>query len=221
MFITEKQLVKTLKANYNTICTWNSDRFKTKVLEEVNLGFGVADVVISKIKTNISSNARSLNYFDIIIYKIIESKGESSFEKIKEITRATDSTIRKSILKLMKNSYVSNRDSLFQISKKYKEVVVDSIAIEAKLKNWRRALDQAYRYKWFSSKSFVVLDSNHIQPALKNIIHFKKLNVGLAEIDNNVKVVIHFRPKKKSPIDNKMWMLLNEQIRSTLLRKQK
>lgn len=221
MFITEKQLVNKLKSNYHFMCNWDSEKFTTKISQEVDLGFGIADMVISKVRNDISTKNKSLNYFDITIYKIIESKGESSFEKIKEITRATDSTIRRSLLKLISNSYVSSQDSLFQISRKYKEILSESIAIEAKLKNWRRALEQAYRYKWFASKSFVVLDSAHINPALTNMKEFRRFNVGLAEINKAGEIVIHFRPIKNAPIDNKMWMLLNEQIRSTLFRKQK
>ena len=221
MFLTEKKLVTTLKANYASICHWNTEKFYTKVMEEVDLGFGVADLVISKIKTIPLNSTESLTYFDAVIYKIIETKKEVSFQKLKEITKADSTTINRSLNKLMRDSYINKKDSLISFRKFYKGITSDSIAIEAKLKNWKRALDQAFRYKWFAKKSIVVLDSHNIKPALQSIDHFKKLNVGLAEIDNSGKLKLHFNPTKNDPIDYKMWMLLNEILRKSLFRKKK
>lgn len=222
MFFSEKELVNTLKSNYELICNWDSCKYNTKISEEVNLGFGIADLVISKISSKQQLFDRtSLNYFDIIIYKIIETNQTISFDKIKEITRANDISIKKSLSKLMISCYINNEDSLFQFSKSYKNIVTDLIAIEAKLKNWKRALDQAFRYKWFAKKSFVVLDSINIKPALKNIQQFRKLNVGLAEINVKGTVLIHFRPIKNQPIDEKMWILFNEKVKKSLLGEEK
>jgi len=212
MFLTEKDLVKKLKSNYSIICNWNTTTYTTKLLEEVDLGFGVADLVISKMKPSQSSKEIYLNYFDITIYKIIESNPEISFEKIKHITKADSSTIKKSIEKLMLESYVKEMDTLYKLGRTYKNCLSDSIAIEAKLKNWKRALNQAYRYKWFASTSYVVLDEKRISGAVLNIDLFKKMNVGLACIDKKGNVSVLYKPKKEKPIDEKMQMLLNERV---------
>ena len=58
-----------------------------------------------------------------------------------------------------------------------------SYAYEAKLSNGPRALTQAFRYKALVNKSFVILDHDHIQPALSNADKFCKANVGLMSID--------------------------------------
>jgi DNA-binding MarR family transcriptional regulator len=221
MFLTEKQLVKTLRTNYFSICHWDTQKFSTTVLEEVDLGFGIADLVISKLRTNTSNATERLTYFDAIIYKIIESKKEISFQKLREITKADVTSINRSLNKLIKDSYINKNDSLITFRKTYQGITNDSIAIEAKLKNWKRALDQAFRYKWFAKKSFVVLDSVHIKPAIVHIDQFRKLNVGLAEINQSGKLHLHFNPAKKDPIDYKMWMLLNEVLRKSLFRKKK
>ncbi|MCF8448545.1 MAG: hypothetical protein K9G49_01635 [Taibaiella sp.] len=214
MFLTEKHLVSEIKDNYASMCNWDSNKFDTKVVEEVNLGFGVADLVISKIKPKEQfDHVDYLNYFDISIYKIIESSNSISFDELKNITRANDASIKRSLKKLMVSSYVNNEDSIFYIRKSYQKIVTDLIAIEAKLKNWRRALDQAYRYKWFAKKSFVVLDAYNIKPALFNLNQFKKLNIGLAEINTKGSVIIHFNPRKCTPIDDKMLILFNEEIK--------
>lgn len=212
MFSTEKDLVNKLKNNYSIICNWDTSTYTTKLLEEVDLGFGVADLVISKMKPSQNSKQTYLTYFDITIYKIIESNPEISFEKIKHITKADSSTIKKSIEKLMLESYVKEMDTLYKLGRTYKNCLTDSIAIEAKLKNWKRALNQAYRYKWFASTSYVVLDEKRISGAVLNIDLFKKMNVGLACIDKKGNVSVLFKPKKEKPIDEKMQMLLNEKV---------
>lgn len=218
MFITEQELVDTLKLNYNNICNWNTARFQTNIMEEVNLGFGVADLVIYKVQTNTAANPpkASLNYFDLTIYKIIESGDQITIDKIREITKANQATIKKSINKLILESYVKKVDAIYNIRRNYKAVSNSSIAIEAKLKNWKRALNQAFRYKWFATYSYVVLDSNNISAAIKNIDSFRKFNVGLAEINQSGVLMIHFKPSKQKPIDEKMFMLLNEQIKQCL-----
>ncbi len=221
MFSSEKDLVLKLKSNYSIICNWDINTYTTKLLEEVDLGFGVADLVISKIKTSKNRKQTYLNYFDLTIYKIIESNPEISFEKIRDITKADSSTIKKSIEKLMLESYVKEMDTLYKLSRTYKNYLLDSIAIEAKLKNWKRALNQAYRYKWFASTSYVVLDEKHISGAVLNIDLFKKMNVGLACINKKGNVSILFKPKKEKPIDIKMQMLLNETVLINYLDKRK
>jgi hypothetical protein len=218
MFATEKQLVDKLKLNFNSFCDWNTEKFDTNILEEVNLGFGIADLVISRVTMEEVQSA-NLNYFDILIYKIIESNEQVSFQKIKEITKATENQIKKSLKKLLLDSYIKEQDTFFNIRDSYKSITSKTIAIEAKIKNWKRALNQAFRYKWFASQSYVVLDSKYANSAISNIAEFKKINVGLAEINIKGELTIHHKPKSEKPIDDKMFMLLNEQIKQYLLSK--
>lgn len=219
MFATERQLVIKLKNNFYPICNWAINKVNTQILEEVDLGYGIADLVITKVKKE-KVTKNSLGYFDILVYKIIESGINVSFEKIKEITKTSESTIKKSLKKLILDCYINQHDECYQFRKSYDLIASDTIAIEAKLKNWKRALNQAYRYKWFASQSYVVLDNKFINPALSNIDEFKKYNVGLAEINNKGILTIHHRPTSEKPIDDKMFILLNERIRINLPGKQ-
>lgn len=74
-----------------------------------------------------------------------------------------------------------------------------SIAFEMKLRNWKRALKQAYRYKSFSEYSYVLMDNECIDPALKQIDLFKKSNIGLLGIDNKGTIYRYFIPQKDLP----------------------
>lgn len=57
-------------------------------------------------------------------------------------------------------------------------------AFETKLKNWRKAFQQAYRYSYFADISCIVIPPQSARPALSNINLFKMCNVGLWLFDD-------------------------------------
>lgn len=81
-------------------------------------------------------------------------------------------------------------------------------AFEFKLSNWRRALMQASRYKFFANVSIVVLPIEKCGLPLKYLNTFKKVHVGLWGFDENSnRIVTHFTPKPNKPIDSRYQLL--------------
>jgi hypothetical protein len=72
-------------------------------------------------------------------------------------------------------------------------------AFELKLRNWRRALAQAYRYRSFANRSYVVIDSEFVQPAVARIALFQSANVGLMSFDVSGAIEVHFEPAYDRP----------------------
>lgn len=56
-------------------------------------------------------------------------------------------------------------------------------AVELKLRNWRRALHQAFRMQRSVDYSWVVLDLARAEPARRSVGEFQELGVGLATLD--------------------------------------
>jgi len=83
------------------------------------------------------------------------------------------------------------------VKKKNKKPI--SFAFEAKLCNWNRALEQAFRYKAFANKSYVIMDHDKIKPALCNSEKFSRANIGLLSIDDSGKVHTHYKPHLELP----------------------
>ncbi len=52
-------------------------------------------------------------------------------------------------------------------------------AFEMKLKDWRRALSQAYRYSYFSDRAIVVLPTDVANRAAVHLDTFRRLGIGL------------------------------------------
>lgn len=210
-FQAETDLVETLKASIKEIF----HRSRVKIFEEVSLGYGIADIVVSEIcfDFNKSKELKSLDIHDINVFVIIQESGTISLSDVIELTRCNKRIILKSISNLINRGYIEEQNGVFQMSRNYELSFVKNFAIEAKLKDWKRALKQAYRYKWFAEYSFVVLDEYYSKPALRNIAIFEKYNVGLASVSVDGKLTRHFNPTPKPPLDLKMQMLFSEKIK--------
>lgn len=186
-----------------------------EIFLEVSLGYGIADVVLTRMTKPIEklrTPKLMLNNCDINIYNLIKKSENISFDMIREITRISNGKISNSLDKLITNKYILAEDYSFSIDSEYELPFIENFAIEAKLKDWKRALKQAYRYRWFAEYSFVVLDDHYASPAIKNIDQFKKYNIGLATLNKEGKIKRYYSPKRQIPFDPKMQILLSEKI---------
>ncbi len=106
------------------------------------------------------------------------------------------------------NSYFKEYQGLFGIpdfvfySKDDNEVSI--ISFELKLKDWKRAAKQAFRYKSFSNISYVVLSSKSVNAALNNIELFAKYNIGLAKFNTESEFQILFKPESSRPFSDRL-----------------
>lgn len=200
----------------NLFKTTYSQKFEDsniRILEEVKLGFGVADLVITELKDDVHFEKRErLSTTDLSVYTLVNRKRKISFDEINSITRLGKNELKKALNRLIEYDYVKKEDSLVLLNRNYILPFKKSIAFEAKLKNWKRAFTQAYRYKWFADYSYVILDEAHAKPAIKSISHFKNHNVGLLTISIDSRIDIHFSPTRQYPMDSAMQMLLSEKI---------
>jgi hypothetical protein len=81
---------------------------------------------------------------------------------------------------------------IFAVSKKADE----SLAIELKVSNWKRALKQAATYQTFAKYSYVALPRSHVHRALTHASMFRSLGVGLMSVKRDVEV--HIEPAKST-----------------------
>jgi len=117
------------------------------------------------------------------------------------------------------NAYLKEYQGLFGVpdfilyDKRKDETSI--IAFELKLKNWKRAMKQAFRYKSFSNISYVVMPANKINAALKNISLFEQYNIGLATFEPDSSFTIVFKPELSNPYSDSLNNKLTEQIRKS------
>lgn len=66
------------------------------------------------------------------------------------------------------------------------------VAFEMKISDWRKAIQQGYRYKFFANKSIVVLPLAELKRASKLIQTFKVLNLGLWGYDVEKQIIVDY-----------------------------
>ena len=93
------------------------------------------------------------------------------------------------------------RPDILLKSKKNKKI----ITIELKLKNWKRALAQAYKYKSFSDVSYVCMDEAYLNSVEKHLDMFEKYNIGLITISKNKKVKIVYMPSATDAYEHNLY----------------
>ncbi len=76
---------------------------------------------------------------------------------------------------------------------------VEICSFELKLKDWKRALYQATRYRSFSHRVFVVMPPESACSAFIHEDLFRKANIGLVSHDRNGKSRVIIRPSKRQP----------------------
>lgn len=92
-------------------------------------------------------------------------------------------------------------------------------AFEMKIKDWRKALAQAYRYKYYADSVFVVLPLDEAIRAKQSLSVFRATNIGLWAFDEGTGIIERiYNPKKDKPIsniaNNKALTLLTQQFKS-------
>jgi hypothetical protein len=75
------------------------------------------------------------------------------------------------------------------------------VAFEVKMKDWRGALSQAYKYKYYANTSIVVLPSEDIEKARAFLQTFRSLGIGLWAFDRKLETISRiYTPAHRKPI---------------------
>src|SRR5665647_333216 len=119
------------------------------IVKEFDSQFGVADIVLGtflkhKRLNSMEASAKANWFLPLSVMKHGEIFSLNDYAS----KFGYSAGYSREILKLYcDKGYIENQDGLFKVIRSYEVILEDVIAIEAKLKNWKRALLQARRYK--------------------------------------------------------------------------
>ena len=191
-------------------------RRKYFLLQEPYTGLGFPDLVCiiwnENIKRKWTEKRNNLTLNDIkILHHLYNNNGMyKSIGKISEELKFPLRGAQKSIEKLNDADLVVINDKNKVKIKKLNEIffVEDIISIEAKLRNWRKALEQSFNNTLFSSQSYILFPQKNIT---KNLIDtYNNTNIGIISFDRTYFVVKKAK-KQKIPASLTSW-LFNEYI---------
>jgi len=197
--MTEKTFVKQLEKFFYT------EGFLTK--REVDVGYGVADLVLVKLNPEkCTVRAKNKQFKQLLkeqFFKIFQYLPDED-DKRKPVSLdylVEKTSISKSFLKYTLLTYLKKEGYIKEINKRFyikvngwMPIAEEIIAIEAKLKDWKRGFVQANRYKSFANKVYLAIPSEKAH--LVNRALLKKHNVGFIAFDarsSEIKKAVHPR----------------------------
>ncbi len=186
--------------------TFDKEGFLTQ--RELGAGYGVADLVLVRlndgkcaIRMGHGQNNPLLrqDYFRVLkhIPDFHDHKEPISIDDLSKKSKTTTTYLRQSILKhLESEGYIQKigNESYLKING-WVPIAKEVIAIEAKIKDWKRGFLQANRYKAFADKVYLAIpiDIYH----LVDLELLKRHNVGLITFDcRSDRRVYKIKPKK-------------------------
>ena len=197
-FTSELELVTLFEKHFEI----NNKKKKFELIKELDCGFGIADAVLFEM-TPLTNKKRLLGAVTpswAYTLQQLPYRKNFSIEELSKLSGASIASSKKALKEFSVAGFCEQKSKDTWI-KNIQPVPLSKniISIEAKLKNWKRALWQASRYKTFSHQSWVLLDQRNIVPSLKNICCFERLNVGLASISVLNDINVHYSPTLEKP----------------------
>ncbi len=167
-------------------------------------GFGRPDVLLYSVPpiealTDIQSLENINPRFAPLLSKRI-AKAICSYESLARACGTSESNARsiaKELAKIDRLTFKTEQAQTFDIKPIERQPFKYVVSIEAKLRDWQRALTQAYRYTTFSNESWVLLDEARVSPALKSQQVFNNLGIGLATFSSKGELRVYIKAETR------------------------
>jgi hypothetical protein len=186
---------------------------------ELDAGNGIADVGIYELRQDCHKYTGLLSIKPQWTYPLIRLPYRKVFQvnDIETLACVTKKTARKIVNTYSSAGYCKKTSNGWIKIFQPRPPVNKIYAIEAKLRDWRKALYQASRYRDFANQSWVLLDHHYSKAAIKNTDEFTKRSIGLASIEKDGNLMVHVYPKVSKPkSEYRYWYAANIILKSYL-----
>jgi len=183
---------------------------------EVDVGYGIADLVlinkknvykekvIKRRKYNQNKKLLHQKYFEILEYlpdlNLKINKKTIEVDNLQNKISISKTYLKYHFLKYLEenNFIIKDKNNYYFKLNGWIPLAKNTIAIEAKLKSWKRGFFQANRYKAFAYKSYLAIPFEISHLVDKDL--FKKHNIGLIlfNVFNNKKEIM-LEPRNQKP----------------------
>lgn len=203
-FCSEEKLVQAILG-----CVKRAQRRDFRVELEVEAGVGVADIVLTKRSPDSTGGLYSLSRISPRLAILLSTDIGSSIRSREDLATwlgTSETVAQRVVAQLVVAGLASQSRDSFRISTVSRLPFETLIAIEAKISDWQRVLIQAYRNRQFADESWAVIDHAFIGPAIARIDRFRAAGVGLASVDREHGLFIHYSAISNHPMSRaKRW----------------
>jgi hypothetical protein len=188
------------------------------VIEELGVGYGVADVVAARPsregvrrRLRLGQTASLPRRVEVQVLCSMRGIETTRFEELLGLTGISPKRLRYEILRfLLAENYVEEvEEDTFQLCGDYGPVFREIWAVEAKMKNWFEGLCQARRYQHFAHKVFLAIAEARRDRVRDEIL--REHNVGLITVSHGAADIL-FQPRRQAPRSEELFLLTNERI---------
>ncbi len=208
----ESEMIGPIKACLASLCE------DSVVVEELGVGYGVADVVAARPcadgvrqRLQFRQTATLPRRAEVQVVRALRQLEEASFELLLELTGMSSRRLRYDVLRfLLSENYVEEvEDDTFQLRGEYKPITQEIWAVEAKMKNWFEGLCQAKRYQHFAHKVYLAIFTLNRKRVRDEIL--REQNVGLIVVSHDAAEIV-FHPQRQMPRSEELFLMTNERI---------
>lgn len=188
------------------------------ILEELGVGYGVADVVAARPSREgvrrrlcLGQTASLPRRAEVQVIRSLRDIESASFDELLGLTGISPKRLRYEILRfLLAENYIEEVDEdTFQLLGDHRPVAREIWAVEAKTKNWFEGLCQARRYQHFAHKVYLAISAPCRDRVRDEIL--REHNVGLIAVaQGSAEILSH--PRRQAPRSEELFLLTNERI---------
>lgn len=228
--VPESDLIPIIRSGFLGSMPSDVNYSQYQVVPEFRSQYGIPDLVFYNFDAN-AVDQRIKNSVEPILSReiiktllLISGKDSVTLSYLESNLGVSRDVLKSTVLRyLIINNYlnVSNcdPDTYWIGDNVYKSCMDSVLSIEAKVSDWQRGFYQAYRYKWFSNFSFLILHSDFVKPAISKLALFEQYNVGLMSVSTEGKSIeVLYKPRKEKPYSEEIAALTYEKLFSNYCR---
>lgn len=146
---------------------------------EIRMGIGIPDISF-----NLGGNRRIKcvdDYYLFSVWDYVNVKKKTTLKEIANQFLFSIEKVKKYVFQLVGMSLVAIKDEVVRVMKSIKNARLGiTVAVEAKISDWKNGLVQAQRYLLFSDYSYLALPEKNIKLVDTNLL--KEVGIGLLSI---------------------------------------
>ncbi|KEK23349.1 hypothetical protein [Bacillus gaemokensis] len=188
------------------------------VLREVRTGYGIPDILVIEydldvIKKRKQKFKEALSVDASYLMAYLAERRWVSIEKIVKALNLKRTTVFKNISELYDRELIEISGNLIKARPRHEILAVKRLLVfEAKLNQWKVAIDQAERNLWFTNESYILLPYKDTGLTYSIICECEKRGIGLSFLSPERILSIKVKPSKKRLINSPLLWTINEKL---------
>lgn len=150
-------------------------------LLEPTIGNVIPDMVLCTFTRDFDPrNWKTITALEGALVAAIEMLGGCTYKELLQTVFITEQRASNALGRLEKiGSIEQTVGGRYSVSRNASSDAVEIVAVEFKLRKWAEALEQAFQYRRFADRSYVILDGTQVRAEDKIIQEFRAKGVGL------------------------------------------